>query len=244
MERASRKVRPALFFQIMSPKFEAAFLRHAALSLEKQLALQDVIGERNWNFDMGLRQLRFEKKGVFGKPLDFDVQILGSVSESDASWLWSWANPSVDEKLTRASLFLREKGELEEFGTPELSLDLEEADDSRLVMTSVGVLATLFGCDAYYRGPYEGGAAFFLLRDPRLHLKAPDAVHIATVFPQLLSGLSISDHRAALLGYLDTRGLEANIEGEQVRALVGTSSLVADFDDSNRLAQLRVVANS
>ncbi len=109
-------------------------------------------------------------------------------------------------------------------------------------MTSVGVLTGLFGCDAYYRGPYEGGAAFFLLRDPRLHLAPPDAIHIATLFPQLISGLSLANHRVAFLSYLGQRQLEAQLEGETVRVEIGVSSIVASFDHLNRLADLQLTA--
>ncbi len=65
----------------MSPEFEAAYLRHAALSFDKQLNLANVIGTRNWNFSMDSGKLTFAKHGFFDKPLIFDAQILGSASQ-------------------------------------------------------------------------------------------------------------------------------------------------------------------
>lgn len=224
----------------MSPEFETAYLSFVASSFEKQLALQKLIGGRNWNFDMNSRQLVFGKQGFFDKPIIFDVQILGSVSEADSSWLWSWANESINPNLTAAAVFLREKGVLNEFQTPDFALELGEADDHRVALTSVGTLAALYGCDSYYRGPYDGGAAFFLLRDPRLHLAPANALQIISFFPQLISNLPIANHRAAFLGYLEARQISAQINGNQVRASLGDSLLLAEFDDSNRLGELQV----
>lgn len=222
----------------MSPEFEAAYLRHAALSFDKQLNLAQVIGNRNWNFSMDSGQLSFGKRGIFDKPLVFDVQILGTASQDSGTWLWSWANESVPESLASASLFLRENGGLAEFSTPQFPLNFEDADEHRIAMTSVGVL----GGDAYYRGPYEGGAACFLLRDPRLRLGAPDVIHISTLFPQLISSLSVLNHRAAFMGYLQESQIEPRMEGDAVRVEIDGSSLLATFDTSNRLGNLQVMA--
>jgi hypothetical protein len=226
----------------MSPEFEAAYLRQVALSFEKQLVLSDVVGNRNWSFSMDSGKLTFAKQGLFGQPLMFDAQLLGSAAQDSSSWLWSWANESVPKELSAVSLILREKGELPEFSTPEFPINFDEADEHRIAMASSGVLAELFGCDAYYRGPYEGGAAFFLLRDPRLQLAPPNAVHIATVFPQLISNLSISNHRAAFLAYMEKRGLVVQEEGNTMRVEIAASSAVASFDQRNRLADIQVTA--
>lgn len=226
----------------MSPEFEAAYLRHAALSFDKQLNLAKVIGTRNWNFSMDSGHLTFAKQGFFDKNFVFEAQILGSAAKGTSSWRWAWANDGVPDKLNRASLLLREKGGIPEFSEPEFPIDFSEADDHRIALTGSGVLASLFGCDAYYRGPYEGGAAFFLLRDPRLHLAPPDAIHISTFFPQLISSMALSNHRTVFLSYLEQQGLEAQIENEAVRVEIGASSLVANFDDLNRLADMQLTA--
>ena len=228
----------------MSPEFELAYLRHAALSFEKQLALQDLIGERNWSFDMNTGQLVFGKKKLFDKPLVFDVQILGSASQAGGSWLWSWANPSVNETLTRASLFLRDQGALSDFQTPMFPVDFEDTEDHRIALTSVGVLAQSYGCDAYYRGPAGTTALYFLLNDQRLHLAPPSALRLSTFFPMFLQSVPVADHRAAFTGYLEARDLDFQSENDAVTLQIGGSTMTARFDNLNRLANLQVNAKA
>ena len=72
----------------MSPEFCRLFDEHAAASFDKQLAFSEVIGERDWQFDLPTGVLSF------GDDLSWPVQVLGTESEAGGTWLWSWANPT------------------------------------------------------------------------------------------------------------------------------------------------------
>lgn len=226
----------------MSPQFEAAYLRYAVLTFDKQLNMANIIGNRSWSFSMDAPKITFDAQGPSDSPLEFEAQVLGSAAEKLRTWLWSWDNSHVPDALSQASILLRERGGLSEFATAEFPIEFDSADDHRVAMTSAGVLAHLAGCDAYYRGPYEGGAAFFVLRDPRLQLPSPDAIHISTLFPQAISALPLSNHRTAFMGYLEECGIAAQVDGDQVHVVIGNSDLTARFDTLDRLADMQLHA--
>ncbi|RYX83007.1 hypothetical protein EON83_16535 [bacterium] len=222
----------------MSPEFESSFLYYAALSFDKQLNMANVIGERGWSADLDAGTLAFGEQGSPDSVLEFDIQVLGSAAEGSATWMWAWANPSIPDNLSLASTLLRDKVAIPEFATQEFPINFDSADEHRIAMTCGGYL----NADAYYRGPFPGGAAFFLIRDPRLQLAAPDIIHISTLFPQLISALSVSDHRAAFMNYLERWQIQAQVEGDEVRVAIANSSLTAHFDGQNRLSNMEVNA--
>ena len=225
----------------MSPEFESLYLRHVITAYEKQLKLADVIGGRSWSFSMDDGVLTFEEEGeqsAGSAPIMFAVQLLGTAADQQGTWLWSWANTAsgIPDALTQAARRLQEARSVPEWVVPRFAIDLARADEHRVSMTAAGVL----GADAYYRGPYNGGAAFFLLNDKRLHLSDPEGPRIVRTVMEAISNLSIPDHRAAIWAYLTERGLQARADGD--RAIVATLNgreLRAEFDAQNRVIDLR-----
>jgi hypothetical protein len=94
--------------------------------------------------------------------------------------------------------------------------------------------------DAYYRGPYDGGAVFLLIKDAKFpRSKESPLARLATVFPQAISTFSISDHRLALTSYLDGAGIAHVKEGNAIIVKEGKETvLTATFDKRNWLANL------
>jgi hypothetical protein len=224
----------------MSPEFESLYHRHALTSYEKQLRLADVIGMRSWRFSMEDGSLTFEEEGEAphtSAPIVFAAQLLGTVAYNDRTWLWSWANEAsqIPSALTRDAQHLRDAGPATEWTTSQFALNLDNADEHRLAMASSGLLAV----DAFYRGPYTGGAAFFLLRDERLRLLEPDGPRIVRTITEAISGGAITNHRAALIAYLTERGLRPQADGEMaIMAMISDHKLRVVFDAQDRLANL------
>src|SRR5919108_6022775 len=75
--------------------FLAFLAEHGLIAFDRQLRLAEVVGERDWQLD--------QDRGVltFGDDISLDAQILGSASDRSGTWLWAWANPSIDDRLTR-----------------------------------------------------------------------------------------------------------------------------------------------
>lgn len=62
----------------------------------------------------------------FGRGRTYPIQIVGSESAADGSWLWAWANPSPNlrDELLQSARRLREAGDeaaVRELRTPRLA---------------------------------------------------------------------------------------------------------------------------
>ena len=95
---------------------------------------------------------------VDGFTVTAPVQVIGSYSSDEGSWLWSWANPSVIEPLTQAARLARAFGEtyeLSEFTQRKIQC----LEDDAWRFAAVGLhLSRSAGC---YRGP--AGSTFVFM---------------------------------------------------------------------------------
>lgn len=138
---------------------KALLSRHIGFSMLKQLALEDAIGaSKTWDVDLAQGVIWFDDGERH------PVQLLGTQATADETWLWAWANAEshLPPATIRASERLRALGE--EKGWPELTtrkLGPGRSDGHMISLVACGLLDGA----AYYRGPYQGGAAFFLLTD-------------------------------------------------------------------------------
>jgi hypothetical protein len=78
------------------------------------------------------------------------AQIIGTYNSEDRTWLWAWANPSIDEKLQKDALKLRKYGE--EHGIERLTTrKWVGTEDDAWAMTALAV--KLCGEQGAYRAP-------------------------------------------------------------------------------------------
>jgi hypothetical protein len=161
------------------------FHRHVAFSFDKQLQLAELVGQLNWSFNKPTGLLSF------GDRYKWHVQILGTEAYGRNTWLWAWANQAsnIPAKQLEASMTMKALGEeqaITEFTTPELPLG--EINGHMLCLIASGVCKA----NAYYRGPYTGGAAFFLIQDDGFpKRKVVPLARIVSVFPQVISALEM-----------------------------------------------------
>lgn len=209
------------------------FHRHVAFSFDKQLQLADLIGDRNWSFNKPTGLLSF------GDRYQWRVQTLGTEAYDRNTWLWSWANlgsniPSAQLEASLAMKILGEDQAITEFTTPELPLG--EINGHMLSLIASGV----FEANGYYRGPYTGGAAFFLIKDENFPKRdVLPLARIVSVFPQAISAMEIKNHKLAFLGYVEDYGLVAEEKRNGVVVKEdGSPVLRASFDEQNRLTKL------
>jgi hypothetical protein len=209
------------------------FCRHAVASFGKQLHLADLVGTFDWHFDLRAGLLSFQDE------YRWHAQILGTESEQAGTWLWAWANPSsgITPEVLHASLTLKELGQKE--GIEELTqaqVALGEITGHYLALIASGACRA----DAYYRGTYNGGAAFLLIQDDSFPADPmPPLARLATAFPQAVSSIDIPDHKQAMLGYLDYYGLNGKTKGNTVVVEdSGKPVLTAKFDKQHRLRNL------
>jgi len=222
------------------------YTRHAALSLEKQLALGHVIGTNSFAFDADTGTLGF------GEDLRFPMQVLGTVSRQSSTWLWAWASPQpMRPALLQAAQHLRILGQL--LAIKELFEDgfdvvtpavagltqnpgAEPVDGHYLAMLAAGVCQA----SAYYGADYGRGIAYVLLPQiPAVDTQLTDEpAKLAAIFAQLLQLPYVFDHRAALAAYLQQKGYTAGQDGFQMHAQKNGHHLAAIFDSASRLRTL------
>jgi hypothetical protein len=205
-------------------------------SFAKQLHISGLIGESSWEFDVATGTLSF------GNGLHWQAQILGTESYQNNTWLWAWANTgsNLPPALIQASLQIKQFGEQQQI--PELTAPQIPITDEINGHVLSMIVSGICDADAYYRGPYDGGAAFLLIKDPRFprSTKSPLAC-IAHDFPQAISAFSLSDHRLALTSYLDQCSLSYVVKENAVVVSDGDVALLtAMFDQANRLTKLDV----
>ena len=207
---------------------------HLPLAFDRQLLLAELIEDLSWSYDV--------QSGIlsFGDRFAWHAEVLGTESEESGTWLWAWANEAsgIPEQQQGASLKLKALGEqhgITEFTEP--MVPLAHADGHAFASIAVGEGLG----KAYYRGPYEGGAAFLLINDERLQLQVDDPLQrILSVFPQAISAMELPDHREALRGYLEHYGLEPHeVEGSLVLIQDSQEVLRAEFDEHRRLRELK-----
>ncbi len=120
-----------------------------------------------WDVNQANGTITFTNTKKGHKKLVGKVQIIGSFNSEDGTWLWGWANKSVDQKLKIDALKLKEYGEtnkIKRFTQTGWEGELSDA----WITTAVAI--RLLGAEGAYRGPAGKTHIFMLIRD----LKVPE----------------------------------------------------------------------
>jgi hypothetical protein len=211
--------------------FNQLLARHIGASFVRQFALADLIGNQAWSADLESGQV------TFGRDLSFPIQLLGTESQGDNTWLWSWANADsqLPDRLLVAAQRLRAIGQ--EKDIPEFvdrGFPLERADGHALSL----IASSLIGNCCYYRGPYEGGALFFLVNNvpPALFEPAP-AERVLTVLTKVISEYAL-EHRTMAENLLQSQGFAWQPGGDTLTAVRGGDSIDLSFDALGRISKI------
>jgi len=208
--------------------------QHGAASWDKQMCINDLIGDNTWNLNL--------ERGLmsFGDEMTFPVQILGSEAEYAGTWLWAWANEAgnFSPAFTTASRQLQDFGRqnlVPELTTPEISGD--DANGHLLSLIALG----LCGTNAYCRVPCTGGAAFLLLTVPETRCFTDlSPAHFIRIFMDFTSQFECS-HRPALEAYARYKSYTVAVQEDRTLLLASHSGeeITAVFDDVGSLWTLK-----
>lgn len=204
--------------------------QNAGLSFEKQQNFNDLTGNSAWNIDLNEGTLSFGN-------LDFPIEVIGSLSFNDYSWMWGWANSKsgIPENLLGDSLKLKEIGEEKQI--EELingHFNAEEGFEHKMGLVASGIL----NADAYFCANYGQGTMVLTLKSDkvsRIDNNKPEK--ILTTFPQVISGIDLN-HKEAFKNYLIDRNLEINITQNKIEGRRNGKVLIAEFDDLSRMKNL------
>lgn len=204
---------------------------HAGLSFEKQLIFGDVIGGRSWQFDMTTGSI------TFGNELSYPIQIIGSLSFGDSSWMWGWANhqSGIPESLLEHSNELKNMGQTK--GINELvdgHFNVDEGFEHVIGMIACGVFET----SSYYCANYGQGTLVMTIDSDEIpSVDTNNFEKIMTNFPQLIGSIALN-HKAAFKNYLIDRGFELKIEEQKITGAKNGKVVTGEFDELSRLTGL------
>lgn len=201
-------------------------------AFDRQFLLAELIEGLDWSYDVSTGVLSF------GDRYHFQAEILGT--EAEATWLWSWANEMCSLPPERIQVALKMKRWGEEADIPELTepcLSLEAIDGHTLGMIAVGEQLG----QAYYRGPYAGGAVLLLIVEPQIPWTVENSLQrITAVFPQIISEIEVKNHQVALRHYLNHYGFEPAETGNTITVRQQEQEVLrASFDECHRLQELK-----
>lgn len=231
----------------MKPLLHDLFHRHIGTAFNRQVRLADLCRERgidpSWNYTVSTAELTLGGKWVLTAPL------AGSHAEDNNTWLWAWANRHLQQSAVRHELQQAVTTLTEQTGFPMFAkLDALNVDElfgeevaEQATHAMGAVLCGLLGYDAYYTIPYTGGRGLAVMQVPEL--RTPDPLPVATLtsrFTQLVSAMSVPNHRSAFVGFATDLGLTLSESDGVVRGRHGgVEVLTAEFDHLNRLTELK-----
>lgn len=119
--------------------------------------------EENWSLDQDTGELTFTFPD--GKRATASAQIIGTLNTDDGTWLWSWANSSIDPLLTRDARALAKYGQ--EHGVAFLTGRKYTITEQRAwSLTALSVYVN--GSQGAYRGPAGTTLVFMTFGEVRL----------------------------------------------------------------------------
>jgi hypothetical protein len=218
-------------------KFQDLLSQHIASSLFKQQKLNAFLSDHNWNVDLETGKVDFGKSRIY------PIQIVGTESEVNGTWLWGWANEGSDipANLLICATTLQELGTkegIEELVKPQI--ELNEVDGHMLTMVACGVCKA----DAYYRGPYDGGALFFTMQQMPLHkLQAASPVEHINIMSSVISQFSVNQKIMAQ-SFLNQQGFELNENEGEIIAAANGNVIRVGFDELGRISGMETTASA
>ena len=216
------------------------FLQHVAASFDKQIYLEAVLRQARWSFslDEGVLALQLPHE-----VLQLTVQILGTESAVDRTWLWAWANAGsgIQPYLLKSAEQLRHLGieaGIVELHTPDLPVS---AHVNVVTLNAIASGVCRAGCS--FTVPYPGGVLSMLIKDTRYKRSIMHPLpRIARVFPLLLQQQPVSNHREAYINYLKFYRLKIEEQGGQVTAVMGFRPRAASAVPANGVLDMMTSA--
>jgi hypothetical protein len=212
---------------------------HLAVTIEGQAHLAQLIGSDapgRWEASLSEGILTLDQT-------DLEFALLGSYSEEDGSWLWSWANPGLDRSAIAIQRALPLKAFGAEFGLWEFSEDtfnISGVVDFGMTAGSslTSVAAPQIGGGAIFSGSYPGGRFYVIVTDQRLARFGPSAVSAPKYFTRAVS-YGLGHHRELVETYAAIHQLQMMETEDTVRlGFPDKSHLDVSFDGYERMTKI------
>lgn len=218
--------------------FQALFEQCVLIAYDHQIHLNPQV-HGQWWFDMESGTLAFTQED--GSQFITPVQLLGTQSEHDGTFLWAWANEQLGAPPELLEAVTRIRAHGQQHGIAELIEPLLDGFDGHTIgMVAVG----LTGASAYYRAPYQGGAAFLLMMGEDVW-EPPEypVVRVAQMLGHLLEQITLTNPMRSLLGWAKALGLQESPIDHGVRLTADDGSWVdLELDTQGRIGRITAQA--
>lgn len=163
--------------------------------LLRQDAFSELLGDHSFRLGLDEGIIDFGEKGKF------KIQLLGTYSNDDQSWLWGWAHEGVSDELKAHVSSVRLLGEQKDiFELTGEEVFVDEADPELLAIVSTGEA----GC--YYRAPHTKGDVFVLVNDVPVPKKGSYGVDAIERVLELISSTFSPNMKRVTLALLGGEG--------------------------------------
>jgi len=204
------------------------FIHYLGAAVARHMEFRDFIGEFSWDFDIESGMVNLGQGGRYF------VQFLGTRSNVDNTWLWSWsdyARQGMNPSCLQLADYLRAEAEAErlpeEFGTEKVSLDNWAPAIFAYICVARFQFFDFFEC------PYPDGMSYILVRGespPPPLVKSALRAH--TVLQAMLD-IGPINAKMALSNYCHHVGLEGRENGDEMEIVADDGSLIAKFDEDD-----------
>jgi len=102
------------------------------------------------------------KQRKYPKVVRAPVQVIGTFDALTSTWLWAWDNASIDDRLKKMSLILKQFGE--EHGIEQLTIPKWEAENEYEAWKMLAVALRISkSARGTYRGPVDDGTTMIFM---------------------------------------------------------------------------------
>jgi hypothetical protein len=178
-----------------------------------------------------------EGKLTYGDDKTFDIQVIGTYSENEKSWLWAWANTQsgIPENFLQTALGLKALGEayqIEDLITPKKELDTDPG--SYFSSIASGILKD----SCYVPLKFKGLIVYVTVKSAEADSKARVAPALICSHVTNMAANYNFPHKYSLFFYLKAKGYEVELPGNNIIAKNGEDQILAIFDLKGRLMKI------
>ncbi|MCL7764085.1 hypothetical protein MPF19_11705 [Polaribacter sp. Z014] len=210
---------------------EELYNQSFVISTEKQEVFGEMVEGLGWTCDI------LEGKLTYGDDKVFDIQVLGTYSENEKSWLWAWGNTQsgIPEKFLQTALAAKTIGEayqIEDFTTSKREFS---SDPGVYFSTIISAMAKE---SCYVPLTFKGLTVYVTITSAEADSKARTApALICSHFTKVAANYTFP-HKYSLYFYLKGKGYEVELPGNNIVAKKGDDQILGIFDLKGRLMKI------
>ncbi|QXP71106.1 hypothetical protein H0I29_03150 [Polaribacter sp. R2A056_3_33] len=201
------------------------------ISNERQVIFAETVKGLDWNCDM------LEGKLTYGTDKVFDIQVIGTYSENEKSWLWAWGNTQggIPEKFLQTSLVVKAIGEaykIEDMITPKKEFSSDPGAYFSTIASSMGQES------CFVPLVFKGLTVYVTIKSEELDNKAiTEPALMCSHFTESAANYRFP-HKYSLYFYLKGKGYDVELPGNNIVAKKGDDQILGIFDLKGKIMKI------